>query len=192
MLEEAERAAAEVLAAVPRWLWNGETPPVPVEEIADSYFGLHVREVEDLAGAPGAPSLANGQTLSGLLLAGPREIWINAGEALAWPPRRRFTIGHEVGHWVLHRERAATAGGVFCRHAAVEAEVVRPALAPEEQEANAFAAELLMPAAMVRRCYEVLKARGEDPFAVLCHLFGSSQAAMGRRLHRAVPRGAGG
>ena len=39
------------------WIWNGETLPVPVEDIADSCFGLHVREVEDLRTAPGVPDL---------------------------------------------------------------------------------------------------------------------------------------
>ena len=40
--------------------------------------------------------------LSGLLLPAAGEIWVNAAEAREWPPRRRFTIGHELG---LTRER---------------------------------------------------------------------------------------
>lgn len=48
--------------------------------------------------APGAPALAHGQSLSGLLLPVRGEIWVNAEEARQWPPRRRFTIGHELGH----------------------------------------------------------------------------------------------
>lgn len=97
---------------------------------------------------------------------------------------------HDLGHWVLHRARAET-GGVFCRHATIKLpEEERPGLAAIEQEANAFAAELLMPAELLRRCYELLKGRTDRPFEVLCDVFGSSKAAMGKRLHRAVPRSA--
>src|SRR5829696_8048800 len=163
-MEKVERRAEAVLERVPDWLWNGERLPVPVEDIADTCFGLLVRDVEDLSRAPGAPPLDGGQ-LSGLLLAGPGEIWVNAGEGRSWPPRRRFTIGHELGHWELHRPGAR--GAVFCRHATVA-----------EEEANVFAAALLMPAHLIRRYY-----RPNGDFHKLCRRFGASGAAMGRRLH---------
>jgi hypothetical protein len=99
VISEAER----VLDAAPGYVWDGERLPVPVEDIADSVFGLLVRDVKDMATAPGAPALQDGQALSGLLLPGRGEIWVNADEARQWPPRRRFTIGHELGHWVMHR-----------------------------------------------------------------------------------------
>ena len=176
-MEEVEREAQRVLERVPSWLWDGESLPVPVEDIADSCFGLLVRDVDDLAAAPGAP-LA--QTLSGLLLPARGEIWVNASEAREWPPRRRFTIGHELGHWVMHRHREEA---VYCRPAAV-VEGERPALPAPEEEANAFAAALLMPSHLLRAQYE---ATGRS-FERLCALFGASGAAMGRRLHAVVPR----
>ena len=40
---------------VPDWIWDGKSLPVPVEHIADTWFGLHVRDVEDLRTAPGVP-----------------------------------------------------------------------------------------------------------------------------------------
>jgi short-chain 2-methylacyl-CoA dehydrogenase len=87
-----EQRAERVLADVPDWIWNGDRLPVPVEHIADSHFGLHVRDVEDLRRAPGVPAdLPAGQGLSGLLLPSLGEIWVNAAEARDWPPRRRFT-----------------------------------------------------------------------------------------------------
>ena len=64
---EIEAEATRVLATVPDWLWNGEELPVPVEDIADSCFGLLVRDIDDLKKAPGAPRLAAGQSFSGLL-----------------------------------------------------------------------------------------------------------------------------
>jgi len=186
-MEEVERRAEAVLERVPDWLWNGERLPVPVEDIADTCFGLLVRDVEDLSRAPGAPPLDGGQ-LSGLLLAGPGEIWVNAGEGRSWPPRRRFTIGHELGHWELHRPGAR--GAVFCRHASVaegeaeagpDAVAVRPPVPEPEEEANVFAAALLMPAHLIRRYY-----RPNGDFHELCRRFGASGAAMGRRLHAVI------
>lgn len=181
-----EQLAERFLAGVPDYVWDGETLPVPVEEIADSYAGLLVRDVDDLRVAPGAPSLGDGQTLSGLLLPGAGEIWVNAGEARQWPARRRFTIAHELGHWQLHR---GAEHAVFCRAASIEpspapspAATDRPPLPLPEEEANAFAAAVLMPARLIRHHY----ALSAKDFFGLCDRFGASGAAMGRRLHAVV------
>jgi IrrE N-terminal-like domain len=185
---DVEQQAERVLARVPDWIWDGETLPVPVEHIADSCFGLHVRDVDDLRSAPGVPKLPPSQSLSGLLLPGRGEIWINAAEAREWPPRRRFTIGHELGHWCLHRSN----GAVWCRSQVVdppegEEPAARRAYPPEESEANVFAAALLMPAHLVQRHYERLRARDRERcFEQLCRIFGASGAAMSRRLRRVV------
>jgi IrrE N-terminal-like domain len=184
----AERRAGEQLTKVPDWIWNGETLPVPVEDIADSCFGLHVRDVDDLRTAPGVPDLPREQSLSGLLLPARGEIWVNATEAREWPARRRFTIGHELGHWCMHRAE----GAVWCRSSVVDPphgpdQPARRAYPPEESEANEFAAAILMPAHLVRRHYLRLRKRDPDAcFSELCRLFGASGAAMGRRLQRTV------
>jgi hypothetical protein len=182
MITGVEQRAERVLAEVPDWIWDGDRLPVPIEHIADSCFGLHVRDVEDLRTAPGVPDLPAAQGLSGLLLPSLGEIWVNAAEARDWPPRRRFTIGHELGHWCLHR----TSGAVWCRAGAVDPEPsVRPAYPPEEADANEFAAALMMPAHLVRRHYERLRKR-EGCFEQLCRIFGASGAAMSRRLRKVV------
>src|SRR5215210_2632875 len=121
-MKDVEERAERVLAAAPGYIWDGETLPVPVEELVDSVYGLLVRDVEDMRAAPGAPTLAQGQSLSGLLLPARGEIWVNAEEARIWPPRRRFTIGHELGHWVMHRDGQQA---LFCRRTAVR--LPRPA-----------------------------------------------------------------
>jgi hypothetical protein len=181
---EIEARAEEVLANVPDWLWNGEEVPVPVDDIADTCFGLLIREVEEMSWAPGAPELAPGQTLSGLLLAGPGEIWVNAAEAKEWPGRRRFTIGHELGHWVMHREPGQQS--LFCRKAAVDPDAADDddSLSIED-EANIFAAALTMPGRLIRERYAQLKGE-KDCHARMCELFAASGAAMGRRLHTAI------
>jgi hypothetical protein len=183
---ELEEQAELVLGEVPEWVWDGQSLPVPVEEIVGSCQSLLVRDVEDMTVAPGAPPLEQGQSLSGLLLADRREIWVNASEAREWPGRRRFTIGHELGHWCLHRRPGQVS--LFCRHGQVEptekAET-DPAHLSTEDEANVFAAAVTMPAELIRRHYKALR-HEPDCFERMCQLFGASQAAMGKRLHAVI------
>lgn len=182
-----EGRAEAVLSAVPEWIWDGRTLPIPVDDIVDSQFGLQVLEVDDMTGAPGCPPLDQGQSLSGLLLVEDKQIWCNAHEASQWPGRKRFTIAHELGHWVLHKPGQQS---LFCRRAVVvtdEAErererAARPPLPENETEANAFAAALCMPASLIRHHYQ----NTTRDFGELCGMFGSSQAAMGKRLRAVI------
>ena len=104
---------------------------------------------------------------------------MNAAEGREWPTRRRFTIGHELGHWVLHRDHDRP---LFCRSTIVQPDEETDEDTPDiEEEASAFAAALLMPAELLRREYE----RNRD-FDHLCELFNASGAAMGRRLHAVI------
>ncbi len=82
--------------------------------------------------------------------------------------RRRFTIAHEIGHFVLHPERCRPERG----GAVNEAERM------EEREADAFAAELLMPEHLVR---EAVREQGLD-VARLADRFEVSRKAMQARL----------
>ncbi|SEH10356.1 ImmA/IrrE family metallo-endopeptidase [Thermoleophilum album] len=178
-LSRAENAAQELLRAVPGFVWDGTRLPVPVADIADSVLCLRVREVEEMAAAPGLPPELARAPLSGLLLPELGEIWVNAAEAREWPARKRFTIGHELGHWQLHRETFAP---IFCRTETVDASI-EAASAQREREANAFAAALVMPAELVIHHYERLRtAEPEDRFAELCKLFEVSAKALERRL----------
>jgi hypothetical protein len=181
-MEDIERLAGEFLSRIPSYVWDGATLPVPIEEIADTHVGLLVRDVEDLGTAPGAPALDIGQSLSGLLLPAIGEIWVNADEGRQWPARRRFTIAHELGHWRLHRD--ADERAVFCREGSIEPEATksRAPLPPAEDEANVFAAAVLMPARLVQEQY----LRCQRDFFRLCDTFGASGAAMGRRLHAVI------
>jgi hypothetical protein len=110
-VERVEGEAGRVLSRVREYVWDGESLPVPVDDIAADEFGLLVRLVDDLSTAPGCENIPRDQ-LSGLLLTGPGEIWVNAWEAAQWDGRRRFTIGHELGHYVMHRDGRP---GIHCR-----------------------------------------------------------------------------
>jgi Zn-dependent peptidase ImmA (M78 family) len=126
---------------------------VPVEAIAEDLLGLYVEEV-DLDG------------VSGLLYPADRLIHLNASDA---PTRRRFTLAHEVGHWICQVQEGRSAP-VMCR-----AEDLSPgADRALEREANVFAAELLMPEAAVRSAVG-------DPFAA--DRFAVSGEAMRWRLY---------
>lgn len=168
-LRAAEGAAREELGRVPGWLWDGR-PPVPVELLADSHYGLRVEEETALG-----RRLGRAGPVSGLLLPGERLIVVDAEEAERWPARRRFTVAHELGHWVLHRTEDAP---VFCRRAEVREAPEVPAVLgypPPELEANGFAAALLMPRELV------LAGPGEDE-TLRAALFGVSAEALRRRL----------
>jgi hypothetical protein len=183
-MRDVEERAEQVLAAAPGYVWDGERLPVPIEDLVDSVYGLLVRDVDDMSAAAGAPTLAEGQALSGLLLPARGEIWVNAEEARLWPPRRRFTIGHELGHWVMHRTGQQA---LFCRRTSVDEKAIPPGRDIEE-EASAFAAALLMPQWLFVREH----ARCEGDVAELCRVFCTSAAATDRRVAALFGRQPGG
>ncbi|HEU5198764.1 MAG TPA: ImmA/IrrE family metallo-endopeptidase, partial [Ktedonobacterales bacterium] len=112
--------------------------------------------------------------------------WLEPGEDLIWlsmaldEPVRRFTLAHELGHWVLHRHAGVSASGPLsvapaltadgsaaCTDDDVEAyldggwledEMLRPGQsysprAMRERAADAFAAMLLAPLDRVRALF---------------------------------------
>jgi hypothetical protein len=183
-----ETTAERELGRVPDWMWDGESLPVPLDAIADSHYGLLVREETDLAELAG---LEDDVHISGLLLPGPREIWVDAEEGLRWPGRRRFTIAHELGHWVLHCE-VGRAGGepVHCRIESLSEQGTtdaedggqpppRPTYPPpRERDANRFAAATLMPRALVEKEHAWLN--GDE--RRMAQVFGVSVLAMEWRI----------
>ncbi|MEJ7783765.1 MAG: ImmA/IrrE family metallo-endopeptidase [Solirubrobacteraceae bacterium] len=187
----AEEAANRELARIPEWIWDGETLPVPIEAICDSHYGLLIEEHHRLAEAAGTPPDIH---LSGLLFSDAREVWVNAGEA---PVRRRFTVGHELGHWVLHCAHGHRSAGavVHCRGSEVREEAAAGMdhieryldYPPDELDANQFAAALLMPARLLAAWTR--SSSGEEN---LSRAFAVSPAAMSRRRWFLSTLGAGG
>ena len=125
---------------------------MPVESIAEDLLGLAVEVRDD-------------STVSGMLLPGRARILVRSDEP---EQRRRFTIAHELGHWIcqcLEGER----GRVYCRAEEIGVDPEAKAL---EREANIFAANLLMPESSLRDV-----AHDEAPTR-----FGVSDEAMAWRL----------
>jgi Zn-dependent peptidase ImmA (M78 family) len=140
-----------------RAAFGGDDLPVPIEAIAEDLLGLAV-EGRDLEGA------------SGLLYPAERQVYLNAADS---PARRRFTLAHEVGHWVCQVQEGRTAS-VYCR--ADEVGVGEGKGKALEREANVFAAELLMPQEAVRSTHE-------GAVSETAVRFGVSPEAMGWRLY---------
>ncbi|HEX5156438.1 MAG TPA: ATP-dependent helicase [Ktedonobacterales bacterium] len=119
-------------------------------------------------------------------------IWLSADLD---PELRRFAIAHELGHYVLHRGEGIR-NYAPCDERSVDQQADAAALRSEdrvveeysprvrrEQEANAFAAELLAPRAEVRRVFTSGSAIGT---AQLAAHFGISPLLARRRLIDAV------
>jgi hypothetical protein len=86
------------------------------------------------------------------------------------PRRQRFTMAHEVAHYVLHRD--------LFDDGLVDDAMYRSALSDEyERQANHLAAQILLPATAVRAAYRDHKALG-----TLANMFDVSDAALRIRL----------
>ena len=98
------------------------------------------------------------------------------------PKRQRFTIAHEIGHFILHsKEQPISIDKVpkvmFRNSASSSGEILK------EREANSFAASLLMPKALIEHDIEHLSPIFiEDAISKMANDFGVSEQAMSFRL----------
>lgn len=149
--------------------------PVPVREIILS-LGIQLREdrVED--------------ALSGFLVRNAHEgltvIGVNANHP---EPRQRFTMAHELGHYLLHENEAVhfdkQRPGYSVLLRSTETESMNPEI---EREANLFAAELLMPETFVleavRQFGSMDLLEDDEAFRILAGQFKVSRQALSIRL----------
>jgi hypothetical protein len=140
-----------------------EIAPVNVAAIADD-LGLGLYESNLGKGVSGAlvrdPTYG---TKSGFV------IFVNQDEAYV---RQRFTAAHEIGHFVLHKDRI---GERIEDNYLLRAEGLSNTL---EHQANRFAADLIMPYPLI----ESLVGQGIDGIDALSRSLQVSQIAMGIRL----------
>ena len=138
-----EEPRAHTLRARYLRVFGGDEIPVPVESIAEDLLGLRIEQSHDMG------------DLSGVLFPAERLIVLNASEAThdGTPIRRhRYTIAHEIAHWVCHVLGAPPGSKLspsYCR----TADLLQDADRTLEREANVFAAELLMPQPEVRAAW---------------------------------------
>jgi Zn-dependent peptidase ImmA (M78 family) len=144
-----------------------QDPPVRLEAIAKK-LGIRIKH-EPFEG-----------DISGVLYRDPNGTIIGVN-SLHHPNRQRFTIAHEIGHFVLHEIDIHVDKGY---RVVLRDSVSSQAVDPLEIDANRFAAELLMPEKMVRRdaaeCLEDVE--DEAGLQALARKYRVSTQAMAYRL----------
>jgi Zn-dependent peptidase ImmA (M78 family) len=131
-----EKLISEIMRQVP------DMPiPVPIEEVARAVdiTEIHRMETPDFEGG----LITQPERRDGMIL-------VNAGGTLQ---RQRYTIGHEIGHYLMVSHQPPSAGGPFICQASDM--TIRKAdrddrAARMEMEANRFSAGMLMPLAHFR------------------------------------------
>jgi len=110
--------------------------PISVARIASRYATVVKRALED--------------DISGALIPLGENEWAILVNSQHHPNRQRFTIAHELGHLLLHGYRTPHADTQFRFRDARSSE----GSVLEEIQANQFAAELLMPRAMIMKAID--------------------------------------
>lgn len=109
---------------------------------------------------------------SGLFVAKQKTIYLNADESA---DRQNFTLAHELAHYFLQHK--PNEYGVYWRNTAYS-DGDKP---EKEQEADCFAAELLMPKVLIERLKKLYGLK-DDNVVALAKLLGVSPSAMKYRL----------
>lgn len=140
-----EKIANEILESE-----NIQQPPIKAEKMADLVYDLNFEE-KNLDHCSNS-----GEVLAAIDIKN-RLIIINSSkkhELYANEGRKNFTIAHELGHFVLHKELTESATqNILCREIATATKGI-------ERQADLFAVYLLMPEKMIRSEYNKIN----EPF----------------------------
>ena len=145
--------------------------PVPIKEIAHAVGIIDIQPITT-AGFEGG-LIAKDDKSSGSIL-------FNQSST---PQRQKFTIGHELGHFLNSWHRPDEHGQIMC----TAANMIMANFAKDnkrqkmEVEANQFSAELLMPSTLLRADIRRLKAPEIDHIVTLAKKYDVSKEAMARR-----------
>ena len=133
---------------VQKWLraWHNEGVPDAVDleivrqMLPSTPYGTGVREIK-------APMVLDVDSCEGMLVRNPKDTaeWGIFYNGKASPERRRFTIAHELGHFILHRGQRQSFN---CDKESVYSGI--DTIRVIEREADDFASNLLMPGDLLR------------------------------------------
>lgn len=156
LFKKIEEKSEEILREI-----SIDKAPVPIEEVAKK-LGIKIRR---------APS----KKFSGMLIRRDMQslIGVNSDET---PVRQRFTIAHELGHFLLHSNSKT-----FVEHRGNEENTVRDL---KEMQANMFAAAILMPRKMLEKDLKVIAKEGilDEHVQFFATRYQVSEKAMNFRL----------
>lgn len=127
-------------------------PPVLAQELVEQY-GLQTKFVKFKTGYENISGFINNKI-----------IYVNTDESAE---RQNFIIAHELGHFLLGHVNLPEYSVLFRKPLGVQKE-------PIEQEANVFAANLLVPESMLRNYPNI-------PNSILARIFGVSVDVIGFR-----------
>jgi hypothetical protein len=161
-LTEIELAVSELLRKFSKSAGREVVAPIPVEDILEKHLKVRL-EITDLVKLLGTSDVLGAA-------------WFDQGvvrvdeRVVDQEGRYCFTIGHELGHWVLHRPQleAERVAPTFFKAAEPPPTVVcrsSEKKAPAEWQADQFSALLLMPARLVKAAFRVVC--GDSPTAII-------------------------
>ena len=113
-------------------------------------FPLEVVELAEAIGLKVYDATFGRDDVSGMLKAQERAIYICQNDSNV---RQRFSIAHELGHYVLHFRGNVFEGRDKVEHTSYRDTLSSLGFSVKEVEANYFAANLLMPKKEVERLY---------------------------------------
>lgn len=137
-------AASHVIKWLRAWYSTGMPDAIDLEIVRQMLpstpYGTSVREIRP-------PVQFNDDAFEGMLARDPNdhEVWGIAYNGKSRPERQRFTIAHELGHFVLHRSQQQKFN---CDKQSVHTGI--DTLRDIEREADDFASNLLMPGDLLR------------------------------------------
>ena len=161
-LTDIEARAQQLIEAYEDHAGKRVRTPMPVEAIAEHYLGYDIDITDE--------GLFEDPRYLGGIIFDENVIRVNASVE-SHEGRYNFTIAHEIGHHVLHREhylnaRDGNETGIMCREVSAKPLV--------ERQADQFASALLMPAEdIARTMQQITAATGEISVRALRALAGT-------------------
>lgn len=137
-----------------------DSPPVPLINIVTSY-GIDMVYAD-------FSSIPKGNEIAGFIDLNRNKIFVNKSDS---PSRQRFTIAHEFGHYLLHKDyvKDEKRYTVLLRRPLKDLNYSK-----EEKEANCFAANLLVPS-------QILSKYKDLPNGIIASLFAVSEDVVTNR-----------
>lgn len=138
------------------------SPPIPITDIAENH-GLKVVQVDFGKHSPEVAGMIDKKT---------NAIYVNKYDN---ERRKAFTIAHELGHYLMHQDELEKNPEMAILF---RMPFGKPDPNPLEQEANAFAARVLVPPFLLKQYLQ----KGINEPAILSEVFGVSAEVINYRI----------